>query len=222
MSHSTDPFAPAMQVAHRWVRAVADGLDTDDLVFANRALRAWMHTVRDRIGVAASAHLTAQLPEILRGEYYEGWVPSHVPVRHGPASFVDQFARTAGIDRDEVGPVAGAITAVLSELFSPGQMNRIFTVLPMRVYGVLCGARPDVEASSGAALTADETGGDEMSELREHVRALGEAVAALAHGLEQLPTETFDLDRTSSAAQRAHRILLGEGLIPDLGATTRA
>lgn len=222
MSHAADPFAPAVHVAHRWMRAVADGLDTEDLAFANRALRAWMHTVRDRIGVAASAYLTAQLPELLRGAYYEGWVPAHVPVRHGAAGFIQQFARIAAIDPEDVGPVAGAITAVLSDLFSPGQMNHVFSALPMRVYGVLCGARLDLEASPATAAASADTDGGEILALQAHIRALGEAVAALAHGLEQLPTETLDLDRTASAAQRAHRILLSEGLIVDLGAVAPA
>ncbi|WP_433716030.1 DUF2267 domain-containing protein [Nocardia sp. CA-084685] len=147
MPHSADPLAPAVQTAHDWLRAVADNLDTDAPAFAYRALRAWLHTVRDRINVSSSAHLAAQLPEILRGAYYEGWVPTHVPVRHGLAEFIRQFAREAGIDEDEVGPVAGAVTAALSELFSPGQLNRIFAVLPTHLYGVLCGARPEVEES---------------------------------------------------------------------------
>ncbi|MET7771804.1 DUF2267 domain-containing protein [Nocardia sp. NPDC005366] len=214
MPHAADPFAPAVQVAHKWLRAVADGLDTDDLAFANRALRAWMHTVRDRISVAASAHLSAQLPELLRGAYYEGWIPSHVPVRHGLAEFIDQFARTADIEPDEVGAVAGTITAVLSDLFSAGQMNRVFAVLPMRLYGVLCGARPEVSPVTDEEPAGTDSDADPVLALQDRVRALGDAVAALAHGLEQLPTDTVDLNRTASAAQEAHRILLTEGLMP--------
>lgn len=212
--HSADPYAPAVQVARTWLRAVADGLDTEDLVFAHRALRAWMHTVRDRISVVASAHLSAQLPELLRGIYYEGWMPGHVPVRHGLAEFIDQFATTADIDPDEVGAVAGTITAVLAELFSPGQMNRVFAVLPMRLYGVLCGGRPDLSATPDGDPAAPDAAADPMSALQNRVRALGDAVAALAHGLEQLPTDPGDIDRTATAAQEAHRILLTEGLIP--------
>ncbi|MEU4813712.1 DUF2267 domain-containing protein [Nocardia fluminea] len=63
-----------------WLHAVAESLDTEDSRFALRAPRAWLHTVRDRIGVNSSAHLSAQLLELLRGVYYENWVPSHVPV----------------------------------------------------------------------------------------------------------------------------------------------
>ncbi|MBF6353127.1 DUF2267 domain-containing protein [Nocardia higoensis] len=216
MSHSDDPFAPAVQTAHDWLRAVADALGTDDLIFAHRALRAWMHTVRDRIGVANSAHLTAQLPELLRGIYYEGWVPAHVPVHHGQAAFTEQFARVAGIGRDEVGEVAGAVTAALSELFSPGQVDRVFAVLPGHLYTVLCGIEVEEEGAQAAVSERrhGRSAADHPMPLREQVRALGDAVAALARGLEQLPISSADEDRTSSAAQEAHRILLAEGFVP--------
>ncbi|WP_227999572.1 DUF2267 domain-containing protein [Nocardia australiensis] len=214
MSHPADPLTSAVQTAHDWLRAVADSLDTDEPAFAYRALRAWMHTVRDRISASSSAHLTAQLPEILRGAYYEGWMPGHVPVRHGVAEFTRQFAREAGIDENEVGPVAGAVTTALSELFSPGQLNGIFAVLPMRLYRVLCGAQPEVDESlieSSPAAVAREV--DPVADIDNRIRALGDAVAVLARGLERLPADKPDSDRSTQAAQQAHRILLAEGLV---------
>ncbi|MGY4103076.1 DUF2267 domain-containing protein [Nocardia sp. R16R-3T] len=214
MPHHDDPLAPAVQTAHDWLRAVADSLDTDDRAFAYRALRAWLHTVRDRISVSSSAHLAAQLPEVLRGAYYEGWVPGHVPVRHGIAGFTRQFAREAGIDDDEVGPLAGAVTLALSELFSPGQMDRIFAVLPMHLYGALCGARmPAEEPAFDRQPVAEPGEADPLTDLRDHIRALGAAVAVLARGLERLPADRSDSDRSTRAAQQAHRILLAEGLV---------
>ncbi|MGY4101444.1 DUF2267 domain-containing protein [Nocardia sp. R16R-3T] len=209
MSHSDDPFASAVHTARQWVRAVADGLDTDDRAFAYRVLRAWMHTVRDRISVTGSAHLSAQLPEVLRGVYYEGWVPGQVPVRHGRSEFVAQFARAADIDQDEVGPVAGAVTAALSDLFAPGQLNRVFAVLPMHLYGVLCGARTSIKELS--AQLPEDPPSDRLTALEDRVRALGDAVAALADGIERLSTDASDVNRTTAAAREAHRILLTEG-----------
>ncbi|WP_433685284.1 DUF2267 domain-containing protein [Nocardia sp. CA-119907] len=214
MPHHDDPLGPAVQTAHDWLRIVADSLDTDDRAFAYRALRAWLHTVRDRISVTSSAHLAAQLPEVLRGAYYEGWVPSHVPVRHGVGEFTRQFAREAGIGAEEVGPVAGAVTAALSELFSPGQLNRMFAVLPMHLYGVLCGTRTAVDESLIEWQPAAEPrAAGPVVELEDRVRALGDAVAVLARGLERLPADTPDRNRSTQAAQQAHRILLAEGLV---------
>jgi len=50
----------AMHIAHTWVNDVARELDTEDREFAYRVLRAWLHTLRDRLPVEASAHFAAQ------------------------------------------------------------------------------------------------------------------------------------------------------------------
>ena len=43
----------ATQSAHTWVCDVAREFDTEDREFAYRVLRAWLHTLRDRLTVEA-------------------------------------------------------------------------------------------------------------------------------------------------------------------------
>ena len=62
-----------------WLKELAEELGTDDRKFAYRVLRAYLHAVRDRLMVDEAAQLAAQLPELVRGIYYEGWVPSRTP-----------------------------------------------------------------------------------------------------------------------------------------------
>ncbi|MGW1738707.1 DUF2267 domain-containing protein [Nocardia sp. NPDC001965] len=220
MTHRNDPLAAAVRTARAWLDAVADSLGTEDRQFAFRVLRAWMHVVRDRIGVSNSAHVAAQLPEMLRGVWYEGWVPATVPVHHGVAAFVEQFAEQARVDRDEVVPLAGKITGALDQLFAPGQLNSVFAVLPAPLGIALWG--DFVEADPGAAHTSRRhpepgRGYRRDRDLAQHVKALGEAVAVLARGLEQVPSLPPDEQRVASAAQSAHRILLAEGLVDQSG-----
>ena len=63
-----------------WLKELAAELGTDDRKFAYRVLRAYLHAVRDRLMVDEAAQLAAQLPELVRGIYYEGWVPSRTPM----------------------------------------------------------------------------------------------------------------------------------------------
>jgi uncharacterized protein (DUF2267 family) len=46
---------------------------------AYAALRAVLHTLRDRLTVDEAAQLGAQLPLVIRGIYYENWDPSDTP-----------------------------------------------------------------------------------------------------------------------------------------------
>ncbi|MGK8506871.1 DUF2267 domain-containing protein [Nocardia asiatica] len=209
MSYHRDPLAPAVHTAHEWLRTLADGLATEDRAFAHRALRAWLHTVRDRIGVNAAAHLSAQLPELLRGIFYEGWVPARVPVAHDVPSFLDQFAREAGVSRDEAYALAGAVTDALAELFSPGQLDHVFALLPDDMRAVLRGS--DLAGTlQETAVTRPES--SRFDELDNRLRALTDAVAVLARSLEETAGGAAQDTARVSAAQQAHRILIAEGL----------
>lgn len=152
MTHHDDPFAPAVHTARTWLHTIADRLGTEDRAFALRALRAWLHTVRDRLDVAVTAHFGAQLPELLRGIFYEGWVPAHVPVRHDVPSFVGGFAHEAGVSPDEAVALIGAVTIALSDVFSPGHLDHVLAVVPEPLRAILLGS----ELNSTAAATPED------------------------------------------------------------------
>ncbi|MCX4092434.1 DUF2267 domain-containing protein [Nocardia sp. alder85J] len=212
MPKNDDPFAPALDTAHAWLATVAYRLNTEDRRFAHRVLRAWLHTVRDRIGVVTSAHFTAQLPELLRGVYYESWRPGRVPVGHDPAAFTDQFAEAAGVTRDEVPALVDAVTGALTELCSPGQLGHVFAVLPIRLQQLVSGAGIDTMPAEVGPAPKERTAG-----LERRLRSLGDAVAILARGLEEHPVGDSDALSGAAAAQQAHRILMAEGLTSSAG-----
>ncbi|RDI60438.1 DUF2267 domain-containing protein [Nocardia pseudobrasiliensis] len=210
MSPQNDPLTPAVHTAHEWLKAVADRIGTEDRAFTYHVVRAWLHTVRDRISVVASAHLTAQLPEILRGVYYEGWVPSHIPVGHGTDEFLTRFAHEAMITRAEVPRLAGAVTDVFMDRCSPGQLDGLFAVLPVRLQELLRGF-PETHAEIPKPVVHADT--HRIEALERRLQLLGDTVAILARGLEELPTtRNTDDERRSAAAQQAHRILMREHL----------
>lgn len=133
MTRQPDPVAHAEHTASTWLAAVADELRTDDEHYTYQVLRAWLHTVRDWLPVDSAAHLTAQLPALLRGIYYEGWTPSRVPARYDASEFTERFAHAAGISPSDVNVAATAVTRALHGLFSAGQLDHALSQLPQPI-----------------------------------------------------------------------------------------
>ena len=87
----------SIEKTNAWLADVASEFDTDDRRFAYRVTRAWLHALRDRLPIPVAAHFAAQLPELLRGVFYDGWNPVHVPVKydHGVHAPVRQRCQRA-------------------------------------------------------------------------------------------------------------------------------
>ena len=113
-----------------WLARVADEFGTEDRKLAYRALRAWLHALRDRLTVTVAAHFAAQLPELLRGVFYDGWSPSRVPVKFGPQEYVQRFARDAGLHDEDVPGAASAVTRAVRRQMPGGALDEALHTLP--------------------------------------------------------------------------------------------
>jgi uncharacterized protein (DUF2267 family) len=69
----------AVQQTQEWLRELRDNGDLADENEAYSVLRSVLHQLRDRLTVEEAVDLGAQLPLIVRGIYFEGWEPRHVP-----------------------------------------------------------------------------------------------------------------------------------------------
>lgn len=130
-------FDHALQVANTWVNDVAAEFDTEDCQFAYRVLRAWLHTLRDRLTVETAAHFAAQLPELLRGVYYEGWNPSAVPEKYDGKTYAARFAREATISVHDVPGTAAATTAAVLRHLPVPQVTKALDQLPKDIRTLL-------------------------------------------------------------------------------------
>ncbi|SCK43678.1 DUF2267 domain-containing protein [Streptomyces sp. WMMB 322] len=130
-------FEHAIHSANIWLKDVSDALGTEDRHLAHRVLRTWLHTLRDRLTVDGAAHFAAQLPELLRGVYYDGWDPSVVPVKYDRAAYVDRFVREAKVGTDDVPHMAPAVTGVVRRHVSPGLLETVLEQLPHDVRALL-------------------------------------------------------------------------------------
>jgi uncharacterized protein (DUF2267 family) len=69
----------ALNACEIWLHELKDKPVIRSPEDAYAVLRAVLHAIRDRLPVADAAHLSAQLPMIVRGFYFEGWDPSRAP-----------------------------------------------------------------------------------------------------------------------------------------------
>jgi len=127
----------AMHTAHTWVNDVAREFDTEDREFAYRVLRAWLHTLRDRLTVQASAHFAAQLPDLIRGIFYAGWNPDAVPQKSDANAYAVRFAREANIAVNDVGKAAAATTAAALRHLPQAQVDKALDQLPTDIRTLL-------------------------------------------------------------------------------------
>ena len=127
----------AIDSAHAWINDVAREFDTEDREFAYRVLRAWLHTLRDRLTVEASAHFAAQLPDLIRGIFYQGWNPNAVPDKYDAEAYTVRFSREANIALDHVGKAAAATTAAALHHLPVAQMDKALGQLPTEIREIL-------------------------------------------------------------------------------------
>ena len=95
-----------VQLTHTWINDLDARLGWDNKHRSYRLLRTVLQAIRDWLKVEEAVKFGAQLPELLRGVYYEQWQPAKAPVKK--RSKVDFIARVDHGDRvgqlGEVGP----------------------------------------------------------------------------------------------------------------------
>ena len=122
----------AVQITHVWINDLDERLGWGNKPRAYRLLKAVLHALRDWLQINESAHFAAQLPELLRGVYYEQWRPAGTPVKkRDKADFVARVEDSFKADPLEI--PAQAILAVfelLSEKLTRGEIEKVRHALP--------------------------------------------------------------------------------------------
>lgn len=137
---SLEVFDSTVQETNTWLRDISEQLGDDNRRHAYLALRGTLHAVRDAIPIDESAQLSAQLPMLVRGIYFEGWNPGPAPPRgESRERFlgrVDQAMERAlwneetDIDAEKA---ARAVLRVLSERISGGEVRQVKRIMPEQV-----------------------------------------------------------------------------------------
>jgi uncharacterized protein (DUF2267 family) len=125
-------FETTMRTSMGWIRDYGEALGQTHAGLCYRCLRAGLHAIRDRLPVVECAAFAAQLPLLVRGMWYDGWRPAHVPSRVHSAEEV-----LAGVERELDGGMRAAPGAVLQATFAVlekhvdgGEVRKLRTLLP--------------------------------------------------------------------------------------------
>jgi uncharacterized protein (DUF2267 family) len=134
-------FDRTVQETNVWLGEIADDLGPDRQV-AYRVLRAVLHALRDRLPVEQAAHLSAQLPMLIRGIYYEAYQPAKTPT---PIRSRAEFLSAVSDELSDIRPVNAeeaclAVFDCMRRHVSPGQLEKVFWSLPEHVRQVLASA----------------------------------------------------------------------------------
>lgn len=128
-------IARSVESTHAWLRELCRELGTEDRRYAYRVLRAVLQSLRDRPPVDESAQLAAQMPELVRGVYYEGWRPSATPQAYRSGSaFLERVTAGAQLGGEtEASFATSAVARGPRRRISAGEMEDVLAVLPAEV-----------------------------------------------------------------------------------------
>lgn len=117
----------APQVVAEWLNLLADDLDWPDRGRTYLLFRTTLHAVRDFLGVDEAADLGAQLPTLVRGIYYEGWVPARTPAHpRGKQAFLDRVAAPfVDPPLEDAERAASAVFDLLRREISVGEYDQV-------------------------------------------------------------------------------------------------
>lgn len=117
----------APQVAAEWLNRLEEHLGWQDRPRSYLLLRETLHAIRDYLTADEAVDLSAQLPVLIRGLYFDGWVPSRTPEH--PRGKGDFIARVAGrfVDRPLEDPEAAvaAVFDLLRRQISQGEFDQV-------------------------------------------------------------------------------------------------
>lgn len=125
-------FDSTLQKTHVWLNELQELAHLPDQHAAFQALRAVLHTLRDRLSVDVAAHLGAQLPVLIRGVFYEGWHPAGKPEKiRSREEFLGQIEEAfMGPETTDPARLAMGVFELLNHHLSPGSPEKIRQVLP--------------------------------------------------------------------------------------------
>lgn len=131
----TESIDKTVQLTHEWINEIEAELQVQDKHFAFQSLRAVLHVLRDRLPLQEAAHLGSQLPQLIRGIYYENFNPRQLPVKDRKAEeFLGRILeQMPGWDIIDPERIARSVFQVLKRRISEGEIRDVRANFPKAI-----------------------------------------------------------------------------------------
>jgi uncharacterized protein (DUF2267 family) len=134
-------FDRTLQTTNIWLNEIAEKTGPDKQR-AYHGMRAVLFALRDRLTIEEAFHLSAELPLIIRGIFWEGYRPVHKPERYRS---LEEFLEKVNEGVGNAAPMnpedtARAVFAVLDKHVPQGEMEDVKQMLPKDVRNLFPGA----------------------------------------------------------------------------------
>lgn len=139
-------FNSAPQKANVWLKDIQDTARARTRLQAYAALRVVLHALRDCLPPTEAAKLSAQMPLLIKGLFFDGWKAGAKPRRMGHAEFMDEISK--GLRAQQGLDAALALSAVvraLSRHITRGELGAVCAVLPREVRAAVLAELEGVE-----------------------------------------------------------------------------
>jgi uncharacterized protein (DUF2267 family) len=136
-----DSVERSVHKTNEWIADLERELGVDDSAYAWRSLRGYLQVLRERLTTSEAAHLAAELPQLLRGVFYEGFDPDREPARiRERETYLQRLMERAQLeDHDDAAAVAAAVTRIMRRRIAADEVDDVLAQLPSEIRDVLEG-----------------------------------------------------------------------------------
>ncbi len=123
-------FDETVQLTNIWLKELMEDLGWEDRHRAYLGLRLTLQALRDHLSVDEAAQLSAQLPMLVRGFYFEGWHPAHKPIKERDldvflAQIRDGFRQNPTDEPINAAELVASVFRLLARRLSAGQAEAL-------------------------------------------------------------------------------------------------
>ena len=131
-SQGLEAIDHTVHLAHEWINELTDRLGWKSKRSSLRLMRGVLHQIRDRLSTDELAQFSAQLPLLVRGMLFEGWVPKKTPKKSRSAEvFSEEIESYMGNEPEYHGlEDVRCVFELLNKRVSKGEVEDIRARLP--------------------------------------------------------------------------------------------